>query len=276
MILPDTNQLKCNDVGGVVYYSFPSIDGLGFVKHGFSTRFGGVSHGDFASMNLGFGRGDSDSNVRKNYVLLCDAIGVDAQRLVLSSQEHHTNILVAGEQHRGAGFSHPRQFSDVDGLMTNQRDVVLCTFYADCVPLFFADPVKKVIGMAHSGWRGTAARIGARFVTKMTDEFGCDPKDIVAGIAPSIGPCCFEVDRPVYDVFAAMPEGDGACIEKDGVPDKYMVDLWHINKNILLDAGIDEHNITVTDLCTCCHPDVFWTHRKLGAKRGSLVGIMSL
>ncbi|MCI8553451.1 MAG: peptidoglycan editing factor PgeF [Clostridiales bacterium] len=275
MKLPHTHTLSAHDIGGVVYYSFPSFDELPFVRHGFSTRLGGVSDGIWSSMNLGFSRGDDPERVRENYRRICAAMGMDYRQVVQSDQQHHTRLYQAGPEDRGRGIIYKKQIDDVDGLLTDHPHVVLCTLYADCVPLFFVDPIRQVVAASHSGWKGTAARIGSVTVERMTAAYGCRREDILVGIGPSIGPCCFEVDRPVFEVFAAMNDlFDSGCYTASREEGKYLLDLWEINRRILLSAGIAADHITVTDLCTRCHPDLFWSHRAAGSQRGSLAGFI--
>ena len=265
--------------GEVPYYSFPAFDALPFVRHGFSTRLGGVSRGDCESMNLSYSRGDDPAAVRENFERFCGAIGVKAENVVVSAQEHHINLYNATAADRGRGVTRPKGYADVDGLLTDEPDVVLCTQYADCVPLFFLDPVRRVAATSHAGWKGTAARIGAVTVERMAADYGCRREDILAAVGPSIGPCCFEVDAPVWEVFAAMaefaPDGAPACGREDG-GGKYHVDLWEMNRRILCAAGVRPEKIAVTDLCTRCHPDVFWSHRATGGRRGNLGAFLSL
>ncbi|HCA29676.1 MAG TPA: peptidoglycan editing factor PgeF [Ruminococcaceae bacterium] len=275
MDLLSSQTLTVHESNGVVYYTFPAFDALGFIRHGFSTRLGGVSTGIYKSMNLSFTRGDDPHSVRENFKRFCHAIHVDASNVVISAQEHHTAIYNVTAADCGRGITRERGYSDIDGLITNHAEVVLCTQYADCVPLFFADPVKKVVATAHAGWKGTAARIGAVTVERMCSDYGCSPNAIIAGIGPSIGFCCFEVDSPVYEIFAAMDESDTSCF-KDMGNGKYHVDLWEINRRVLVKSGIATENITVTDLCTRCNPDVFWSHRAEGNTRGSLAAFISL
>ena len=275
MQLPVSETLTAREKNGVVWYSFPSFDALPFVRHGFSTRLGGVSQGAFASMNLSFTRGDEESCVRENFVRLCSAMDMAWEKVVISAQEHHTHIYNVTAADCGRGITRERGYSDIDGLLTNEPEVVLCTQYADCVPLLFVDPVKRVVGTSHSGWKGTVARIGAVTVERMCTDYGCHREDILAGIAPSIGPCCFEVDAPVYEAFAAMEGWDESCaIHNPG--NKFHIDLWEVNRRILLSAGLKPDHITVTDLCTRCRPDVFWSHRAAGNTRGSLAAFISI
>lgn len=275
MTLPETKTLTPHWKGALLYYSFPALDALPFVRYGFSTRLGGVSDGIFASMNLSFTRGDSPQRVRENFERFCAAIGVSEQNVVISAQEHHTVIYNATAADRGRGITRERGYTDIDGLLTDEPGVVLCTQYADCVPLFFVDPVRRVVGTSHSGWKGTVAAIGAVTVERMCCDYGCRREDILAAVGPSIGPCCFEVDEPVYQAFAQMDGWDPAFARaRDG--GKYDIDLWEVNRHILLNAGLLPSHITITDLCTRCHPDIFWSHRATGGERGSLAAFISL
>lgn len=275
MKLPETKTLRAHTKGDAVYYTFPALDEIGFVRHGFSTRLGGVSGGTFASMNLSFTRGDDPAAVRENFDRFCAAIGVDADDVVISAQTHTANVRIVTAADRGQGITREKEYTDVDGLITNDPNVVLCTQYADCVPLLFVDPVKRVVATSHAGWRGTAAGIAAVTVEKMVAAFGCDPEDILAGIAPSIGRCCFEVDTPVYEAFCKVPVFDGGCFTDDG-NGKYHIDLQEVNRRWMLRADLRPQHITVTDLCTKCRPDVFWSHRVTGDARGSLAAFIAI
>ena len=275
MQLPETHILNTRRDQDLVYYTFPAFDAVPFVRHGFSTRLGGVSEGIYASMNLSFTRGDDPEKVRENFRRICKSMGVSEEQVVVSAQEHHTVIHNATAADRGRGVTRDRGYTDIDGLLTDEPGVVLCTQYADCVPLFFLDPVKRVVGTSHSGWKGTVARIGAVTVDRMCSDYGCDRRNILAAVGPSIGPCCFEVDTPVYEAFSQMKEFDSGCYQaRPG--GKFHIDLWEVNRRILQASGISPEHITVTDLCTRCRPDVFWSHRATGGDRGSLAGFIAL
>ncbi len=287
MIELTSKTLHIREDDGIPVLTFPAFGALPFVRHGFSTRLGGVSTGIYTSMNLSFTRGDDPAAVRENFRRFCHALGVDEAAVVISAQTHTTNVrrVTVADCGRGIvrepGHSHRETerhlsaYTDVDGLMTNEPGVVLCTQYADCVPLFFADPVRRVVACSHAGWRGTAANMGRVTVERMAAEFGCQPADILVGIGPSIGRCCFEVDEPVYRIFAGIDYMDDTCMTVDG-GGKYHVDLWECNRRGLIAAGVLPEHITVTDLCTRCHPDVFWSHRAVGKQRGSLAAFISL
>ena len=170
----------------------------------------------------------------------------------------------------GSGVTYDRTYTDVDGLVTDEPQVILCTQYADCVPLLFADPVKRVVATAHSGWRDTVQRIGAVTVEKMCADYGCRREDIRAAIGPSIGPCCFEVDEPVMRIFAdAFPDVEAITYRQ--ATGKYHIDLWHIMSAQLMEAGIRPENITVTAECTCCGKGYF-SFRRDGKLYGGTAG----
>ncbi len=275
MTWPISTALIRHETAGVPYYTFPAFDALPFVRHGFSTRLGGVSKGVYESMNLSFTRGDEQTAVRENFERFCQAIGVRAEDTLISAQTHLTTVYRATAADRGRGVIRERGYTDIDGLMTDEAGVVLCTQYADCVPLFFVDPVRRVVATSHAGWRGTVAGIASETVRRMHEEYGCRAADILVGIGPSIGPCCFEVDSPVYERFAALSFADDGMI-RDDKNGKYHIHLWETNRRFLLRAGIKEEHITVTDLCTKCHSDIFWSHRVTGGERGSLAACIAL
>lgn len=259
---------------GVTFITFPKLNSTGIVHCGFSTRLGGVSSGYFSTMNMSFSRGDDRECVLENYRRLCSALEIDISQLVFSKQTHTKNVKVVNRSHCGTGLTRP-SFEDIDGLITAEKGVALVTQYADCTPLLFCDPVKKVIAASHSGWRGTVQQIGAVTVSKMTSEFGCDPKDIIAAIGPCIGPCCYEVDMPVYNEFENLPISlDGVLVPSS--PEHFMLDLRLANKRILQGSGVREENIEISDICTCCNSDFMFSHRSAGAKRGNLAAIISL
>ena len=272
--MPDTGTMRWNEKNGTPFLTFPSFDDLPFVRHAFSTRLGGVSEGVFSSMNLGFRRGDREENVWENYRRICAAAGFDPQKLTASSQDHHTVIRRVTMEQAGIGFTRPRDLESVDGLCTDTPGLTLVTYYADCVPLFFADKRTHAVGAAHSGWRGTVARIGAEMVRRMGEEFSSDPADLIVGIGPSIGPECYEVDQPVADQFLAMQDLDPERFVRPIGKGKYLLDLWECNRRVLASAGIPEENISCAQLCTKCHPDLLYSHRVMGAQRGNLAAMI--
>ena len=269
-----SNKVNIEKNGDLVYVTFPKLLKSGAVRHIFSTRAGGVSSGIYSSMNLSFRNGDERKNVCENYEILCGAVGIDVNNLVLTRQTHTDNVLCVNKSHCGTGYSKP-SFEDIDGLITNESGVALVTQFADCTPLLFCDPKKKVIANSHSGWRGTAKQIGKVTVEKMVKLYGCNPADIIAAIGPCIGKCCYEVDETVYSEFEKSGLlSDGVFTEKPN--GKYMLDLRLANKNILLSSGIKEENIDIADICTCCNADMLHSHRATSGKRGNLAAIIEL
>lgn len=261
----------------IPFLTFEHLENTGMVIHGISTRMGGVSTGDCATMNLSFERDSSEEAVRTNYELLGAAMGFRTDSLVLSQQTHTTNVRVVTEKDRGKGFLKERDYKEVDGLITNVPGVTLATFYADCVPLLFVDPVHKAIGLSHSGWRGTVGKIGKVTVEKMTEQYGTDPKEVLAAIGPSICQSCYEVSEDVIDEFKNSFE---ECFwqelfyaKENG---KYQLNLWRANELIFEEAGILPEHFSTTNLCTCCNPGYLFSHRASGGKRGNLGAFLQI
>ena len=269
------SQMKFNVKDAVPYLTFDVLDNIPFVKHCFSTRMGGVSTGEFRSMNMSFGRGDDNECVTENYRRLCAAVGIPYETLTASAQDHHTFVRRVTPEQRGIGIYRPKDMQSVDGLVTNDENVALVTYFADCTPLLFVDTNKRAVGAAHAGWRGTVGRIGAKTVERMTEEFGTDPRDLIVTIGPAIGKCCYEVDKPVADKFHRLGLDSRAFInEKEN--EKYMIDLAETNRQILMQAGVPEDNITKSGVCTKCSSDMIWSHRATGGRRGGMCAILCI
>ncbi len=255
------------------YLTFPLLEKTEAVRHLFSTRIGGVSEGEYASMNFSIARGDREEAVLENYKRIAGILGCDINDMVASHQTHTTNIRRVTGADRGKGISRERDYENVDGLMTDEPGIVLVTYYADCVPLYFVDPVHRAIGLAHSGWRGTADRMGECMVRAMQDAFGSRPEELYAAIGPSICRDCYEVSEDVALRFADMGE---AVLLPGKAPGKYQLDLWLANERILEQAGIPGKQIAVTDLCTCHNSEFLFSHRASGGKRGNLGAFLML
>ena len=262
---------------GVTYLSFPILEDTGLVSHAFSTRLGGVSKGNFATMNFSFTRGDDRDDVLENYRRMAAALGVDRERMVLTWQTHTTNVRRVTEEDEGKGVIRERDYRDVDGLITDIPGITLVTFFADCVPLYFLDPVHKAIGLSHSGWRGTVKRMGQVTVDAMKEAFGTRPEDIIACIGPSICGDCYEVGEEVADEFAdAFHEKYHDVILLKKQNGKYQLDLWKANEIVLKEAGIKGDNLAVTNICTYCNPQLLFSHRRTAERRGNLCAFLSL
>ncbi|NBI85130.1 peptidoglycan editing factor PgeF [Lachnospiraceae bacterium] len=258
------------------FFIYPSIEQLGIVKHAFTTRLGGVSEGIFSSLNLSFSRGDKREAVEENFRRLSEALGVSYDSFVCCDQSHTTNVVRVGKADAGCGVTRELKFTDVDGMVTNEPGVTLITYFADCVPLYFVDPVHRAIGLSHSGWRGTVGRMGQVTLDKMKQEFGTDAKDVICAVGPSICRNCYEVGGDVAEVFGQKFEGLEHEILFDKGNGKYQLDLWRANEAVLLSAGVKKENIALPDVCTCCNPRLLFSHRASGGKRGNLAAALAL
>ena len=273
----------------VEYLTFPMLDEIACVKHLFSTRFGGVSEGIFSTMNLSFTRGDKEQAVRENFRRIAEILSKTPEQIVCTDQTHTTNVRVVNGTDLGKGVMREKDYTDIDGLITNEKGIVLATFYADCVPLYFVDPVKEVIGLSHSGWRGTVDGMGRVTVSRMQQEYGCRPEDIYAAIGPSICKECYEVSDDVAQAFEkAFTQNPYLCEnrayeqiisyrdEKQKEEGKCQLDLQLANKWILQSTGILSEHISVTDVCTAHNPEYLFSHRKTDGKRGNLGAFLCL
>lgn len=262
---------------GVWYLKYPLLEQSGCVKHGFSTRLGGVSEGYFGTMNLSFTRGDEAPRVRENINRMTKAIGVKPEDLVFSKQTHTTNVRIVTGEDRGKGVVKPLDFEDVDGMITDVPGICLATFYADCVPLFFVDPVHRAIGLSHSGWRGTVGKIGRITIENMTQVYGSNPRDIIAAVGPSICQDCYEVSEDVIEEVRAnysRSYWEQLFYQKEN--GRYQLDLWKANEIVLEEAGILREHMAVTNLCTCCNSELLYSHRASAGKRGNLGAFLAL
>ena len=248
-------------------------DTLGTVPHGFSTRLGGVSPAPWDSLNLGVGRGDAMDNVRENYRRFCAVLGLNAHRAVLSKQVHEDVVRHVTAEDAGKGLWRDRDYTSVDGMVTDVAGLPLVVFSADCNVILLHDPVRGAIGACHAGWRGTALGIARKTALEMVRLFGCKPSDIRAAIGPAIGQCCFETDD---DVPAALRAALGAeaepYMEQHGA--KTHIDLKGNNALWLRKAGVEE--IDICHDCTACNPDLYWSHRRMGNDRGAQIAMIAL
>lgn len=263
-------MFKLNKKGAVSYYTIPSFEETGLVRHGFSTREGGVSSGCYSSMNLRFNCDDTRENVLKNYEIIADTLGMDYKRLVLSKQVHEDVIHTASETDCGNGIVRENAFESVDALITDEKNIPLVTLFADCVPLFFLDKRLGVIALAHSGWKGTVKRIGQKTIQKMKNDYGSRTEDILTAIGPSIQEDHFEVGDEVAEIFIREFGADTAV--KYG--EKYHVNMQKAIKKQFEDEGIT--NIDDCGICTYCNWELLFSHRKTNGKRGNLGAFLEL
>ena len=249
--------------GSLEYLTAPNLN----IPHAFTTRLGGVSDGVFASLNIAMHRGDSDESVKQNYEILAAALGFDLNNLVLTRQTH-SDIVRVVTKNDANGIDH-RNYPESDALITNDARCALVVFTADCTPILLWDSVTGAVGAVHAGWRGTAADIAGKAVRAMVEQLGCRPENIRAAIGPNIGTCCFETDSDVPDLIRTQfgEEVEDFIIPSAEKIGKFHVDLKAVNAHALRRAGVE--NIEISDACTMCAPNRFWSHRITGAARGS-------
>lgn len=285
----------------IPYFTFPVLEDEPWLVHAAFTRRGGTSEGYFSSLNMGAHLGDDPAHVAENYRRVGAVLGVPPEKMVFTDQKHTTNVRRVTAEDAGKGATRSRDYTDTDALVTDVPGLLLGAYAADCVPLLFADPVHRAIGVAHSGWRGTVGRIGARVIKEMREAFGTEPTDLLCGIAPSICQDCYEVGEDVAEPFRAeFPGHENELLKQQAPPTsavatkettgttspgsthtcgaaepgsrKSYLDLWAANRIVLTEAGVPAEHIRMTDICTCCQPDILFSHRASGGKRG-LLGI---
>ncbi len=267
------------------------------IIYDYSTKHGGVSTGVYATMNLSFSTGDELANIKENFRRWCTGQGVDPARTVMVGQTHTTNVIYVDESHCGEGLERDR-IQDVDGMITDRKGIALITSHADCVPLYFYDPVHEAIGLAHAGWRGTVGGMAAVMLEKMGEAFGTDPADVYTRIGPCISQQCFECDRDVVDAVMQMPvwESDAAglyagdakpvpgyaqCLPEeictfDAEKQKYHVSLSRLDRLVMLSAGVPDDHIDMADTCTFAHDELYFSHRRQGMTRGGQAALLMM
>lgn len=239
------------------------------VIHGFSLRCGGVSKGEFDSMNVGLRRGDNPFDAIKNIEICCDALRLEKENLTLTYQTHTSQVRFLESEDIGKGFV--REWGKgVDGVITHMPNLPIMCYSADCVPTLLYDPVKKLIGAIHGGWRGTKENIIGNAIDCMCEKGSC-AEDVIAFIGPAIGICCYEVSEDVGEGFLKYP----GCV-KVKPNGKYMLDLKKITMAQLIEKGVREENIENSNICTCCRNDMFFSHRKQNGTSGLLGGFIQM
>lgn len=274
-MISNTDKITLTQTNDLLYVQFTNLKKYeDILIHCFTTRLGGVSSGECESLNLSFNRKDSRDNVLENYRRIADALKVDFDKMVLSDQVHDNKIRFVGPEDVGKGLTRESDIKGFDGLTTNVPGIPLVTFYADCVPVLLLDPVKKAITAVHSGWKSTVKNIAFEAVKLMQERYGTDPADIQAAIGPSICGECFEVDSDVYTQFIEEFEWCNEFTKYQS--GKYYIALQPIIQRVLKNAGLLQQNINISEVCTRCNRDVFFSYRGDCRKTGSLAAIMML
>ncbi len=255
--------MEKNKYKGLEILQFASIPTL----HGMTTRIGGVSEGGFESMNLGLFSNDKRENVLENFELFFDAMNIDRNMTVATHQTHSDHIVRIDEVQ---AF---KVYDDTDGFATNVKGITLMTFYADCTPLFFYDTVKKVVAVAHSGWKGTEKKIGEKMIDFLVDQYDCSLEDILVGIGPNISETAFEVSANFMEEFEDVKFFENYMYEDNG---RYTFDIESSIRDLLIKRGILEKNIALSGLCTYNQSELFFSHRKIGEESGRMSGFIRL
>ncbi|MDO9534548.1 MAG: peptidoglycan editing factor PgeF [Bacillota bacterium] len=268
------NTMVIAEAGGITYFSLPCWEKWGFLKHGFSSRNGGVSKGPFVSLNLGFRGGDRSEAIHENRRRFLGLWGKKEEDLICGEQVHGTEVFLVNESFAREANG---QIPSTDALVTAQPGMLLGAFSADCLLAFFVEPSVPAIGLAHAGWRGTCMGIFDRVVNAMCLNFGARTDSIEVLLAPSIGACCYEVGKEVLDILSASPWREEIVLCPGTRPGHPFMDLQETNFNILCKAGIRAENIFRSDYCTHCNQHLFYSYRREGGgPTGSQMGIIFL
>lgn len=271
----ETWNFKKQVKNNIIYFSIPSFDETNLVKNCFTSRIGGVSSPPYDSLNFGLKTKDSDANVRQNYEIISELLNINTENIIISDQVHKDNILIVDNSYRSQDIFLNNRIKEVDALITNKSNIALLTIYADCVPIFILDKKKSVIALAHAGWRGTLKKIGKQVIQKMVEVYNTNPHDCIVAIGPSIGQCCYEVDNLVIDKFKSYyTDINQFVIEKK--EDKFQLNLWRANEISLIECGIPKENITISNICTKCNNNLFFSHRADNGKTGRMAAILQL
>lgn len=241
------------------------------LKHGFSTRKGGVSKEHLTSLNLSFSVEDAKENVLENFRRIGERFGKTPEDFVLSKQSHETKVLKVGTKDRGKGITKDRDYEGIDALITDEEGIILSCFSADCVPILFYDPIHKAVGACHSGWRGTKGKILQNVVEEMRKHFSSNPAEILVAIGPSICKEQYVVSEDLalsfLEDYPDLGEDTASPIQRIS-KDKFQLDLWDLNRRIALNCGIKEEHISISGYCTMENPELFFSHRYSQGKRG--------
>lgn len=268
--------MKKLEKAGLYWLIFEHLSRFDLLTHGFSIRLGGSSDPPYNTLNLAFHVGDDHDKVVDNRQRFCQALGLQLSDLIAGDQVHSDMVTVVTKKDRGRGaFEELTAIPATDALITDQPGIVLSSYYADCVPLFIFDPIKRVVALAHGGWKGSIKRIGEHTLEAMKINYSTNPEDCLVGIGPAIGACCYEVDQRVIDSLKVeFPDWENLVVTKEN--QRWQLDLWELNRQVFLRAGLKAENIEVSELCTSCHPDLFFSYRGEKGITGRMASMISL
>jgi YfiH family protein len=250
------------EIGSLQVWLFENLSMYKSLGHFVSTRVGGHSSPPYDTLNLSFNVGDAPENVRGNRERLVAAMGIPLNSVTTAKQIHDDRIKVVSKALRGKGsVNYDEAIDDTDAMVTNVPNTCLMVLLADCVPLLLYDPSKEVIGVVHAGWKGTLRRIAQATIRTLQRHFGSSTQNILVGIGPSVGPCCYQVGKEVVSQVEQAFGTTRDIVRNRSANGKGYLDLWEANLRQILDAGVPEKNIEIAGTCTCDHPDVFFSYR---------------
>jgi hypothetical protein len=256
----------------IAYLQAPVFSRCDFLSHAFGTRIGGASKDEYKSLNVSFREGDEEFRVLANWDKLSTAFEIPMENFLVLNQVHGDRIFVIKPH---GEYFHSREQLNYDAIVTNRPNIAICIKTADCVPVFIADPVKKVIAAVHAGWRGSALAITGKVVRLMKSQYGSEARDLLAAIGPSIGACCYEVDAAAADAFQSHGQSE-SFLRPGRTKNRWMLDLAEVNRTQLLAEGVNDAYIEKAGLCTKCRPDVFFSHRGSGGVTGRQINFMMI
>jgi YfiH family protein len=263
--------------GGIRYLTYDLFEPFLNVTNVITTRVGGTSAAPYESLNLGLHVGDDPDAVLENRALVAQALGFEPDALTAASQVHGASTSLVRSRDRGRGaVDADDAIPGTDALVTNEPDLPLAIQVADCVVVSLYDPRKNAMGVVHAGWKGTLARIAEATIQRMSEEFGSDPADIVAGLSPAIGPCHYEVGQDVADSYRSAFGEDAARVIVAAPDGRCRLDLWEANALQLVRSGVSDTRMTSARVCTACSPELFYSYRRDGGRTGRFAGIMVL
>jgi YfiH family protein len=259
-------------IHSIEYFESSLLGECDFLTHAFCTRIGGVSEEDYASLNISFKEGDFESRILQNWYRLAMAFAIPVDQFLTLNQVHSDDIFVIKPY--GEYFPADRALN-FDAIVTSRDNLAICIKTADCVPVFIVDRVKKIIAVVHAGWKSTALEITAKVIRLLNEKYRSAPQDILTAIGPAIGKCCFEIDTASANTFLNQKDHE-AFLFPGKRPDKWMVNLTEANRRQIINCGIPEANIDVSDLCTSCRQDLFFSHRGSGGITGRQLNFMMI
>ncbi|KQC10505.1 MAG: hypothetical protein APR62_11980 [Smithella sp. SDB] len=265
-------MFKLNKKHSIQYFESSLLSECDFLTHAFCTRLGGVSEDDYASLNISFKEGDLEGKVLQNWHRLAMAFSIPLEQFLTLNQVHGDDIFVIKPY---GDYYSSREHLNYDAIITNRTNLAICIKTADCVPIFLVDRIKKIIAVVHAGWRSTALGITAKVIRLLIDKYHCLPCDILAVIGPAIGKCCFDLDAAAADDFCKQKNHE-AFVFPGKRQNKYAIDLAEANRRQIMNCGISESNIDVSDFCTSCRQDLFFSHRGSGGITGRQVNFMMI